>query len=326
MTMQKSTHRLITLSKVRNSNSDLYSKIRDFLIESNTIYPSIEEWWMNRVLPGLKNRERVCQLIMAKDQIAALSIIKNSSKSSKLCTLRVREEYRSSGFGQSLLRFAFERFLSNKCESVHYTISDEMMVECGDFFTPYGFKLSSWNRNRYVKGKDELVFSVPTPRLINSMVAWKFDKASEPRALLLSIKPENADLIEKGLKQVEFRRRFSSNWSSIPVFFYVTSPVKEIRFTARIKKIVKSDPSSLWSQFQKEGGIKHGAFSSYFEHAPQGTAVVLTDIQSLEQPIRLDDLRMLAGGFVPPQSYRVVRRDEPLFNLVADQESDKTGF
>src|SRR6266404_3461550 len=251
MTMQKSTHRLITLSKVRNSNSDLYSKIRDFLIESNTIYPSIEEWWMNRVLPGLKNRERVCQLIMAKDQIAALSIIKNSSKSSKLCTLRVREEYRSSGFGQSLLRFAFERFLSNKCESVHYTISDEMMVECGDFFTPYGFKLSSWNRNRYVKGKDELVFSVPTPRLINSMVAWKFDKASEPRALLLSIKPENADLIEKGLKQVEFRRRFSSNWSSIPVFFYVTSPVKEIRFTARIKKIVKSDPSSLWSQLQK---------------------------------------------------------------------------
>ncbi|HEV7799263.1 MAG TPA: hypothetical protein VGO73_13975, partial [Pyrinomonadaceae bacterium] len=104
-------YRLLTLSKVKKPDEEIYSKVRDFLLESESIYPSIGKWWKTRVVPGLRTGERLCEAVIKHDEIAALSIVKYSGKSSKLCTLRVRENYRALGFGQRLLRRTFENLL-----------------------------------------------------------------------------------------------------------------------------------------------------------------------------------------------------------------------
>lgn len=317
--------RLITLSKVKNSDEEIYSRIRDFLLESDSIYPSIGQWWKTRVVPGLTSGERLCEAIIIKGEIAALSIVKYSGKSSKLCTLRVRKNYRSLGFGQRLLRRTFENLLANKCKEVHYTISEEILSHCGEFFAPYGFYLATWNKDRYVKGKDELIFSVKSQYLFNRLKAANFTEATNKKAVLFSIKPEYADLIERGKKRVEFRRKFSTNLNSTLVFFYVTSPVKQIRFVARIARTIKSEPSKLWSLFKDESGIDYQAFCRYFEGAAEGTAVVLSDVQSLQNPFGSAELASNGVTFTPPQSYKLLKNDDPLCQLISQCKFDKLG-
>jgi predicted transcriptional regulator/GNAT superfamily N-acetyltransferase len=316
---------LITLSRVKNPDEEIYSRIKDFLLESHSIYPSIGEWWKTRVEPGLKSGERLCEAIIKNGEIAALSIVKYSGKSSKLCTLRVRENYRSLGFGQRLLRRTFENLLAYKCKDVHYTISEEILSHCGEFFTPYGFYLATWNKDRYVKGKDELIFSIKSQSLLNRLKAANITQATNTKAVLFSIKPEYADLIERGQKRVEFRRKFSANLNSTHVFFYVTSPVKKIRFVARIERTIKSEPSKLWSQFKDEGGIDYQAFCRYFEGAAVGTALVLSDVRSLPKPLALGALRLSQVSFTPPQSYKLLTNNDPLYQLISQFKFDKSG-
>ena len=141
-------------------------------------------------------------------------------------------------------------------------------------------------------------------------------KINQPRnrkAVLLSIKPEYADLIERGCKRVEFRRRFSEDRGSILGFFYVTSPVSQIRFVARIEQTIKANPSELWHQFQQECGVSYIAFSKYFEGTCEGTALVLSDVRSLRQSIDKKDLRISYPRFSPPQSYKYLSESDPLF-------------
>jgi predicted transcriptional regulator len=313
-------NRLITLSKIKNSDEEIYSKIRDFLLESESIYPSIGKWWRTRVLPGLKSGERLCEAVTLNGEIAALSIVKYSGKSSKLCTLRVRDNYRSLGFGQRLLRRTFENLLAHKCKDVHYTISEEILSHCGEFFTPYGFCLATWNKDRYVKGKDELIFSVKSQYLLNRLKAVNIIEVASKKAVLFSIKPEYADLIERGQKRVEFRRKCSANLNSSIGLFYVTSPVKEIRFVAIIGRIVKSKPSNLWRQFKDESGVDYQAFCKYFEGASEGAALVLSDVQSLAKAVSLDELRLHQGSFTPPQSYMFLSHKDGLFKLISNRK------
>ena len=48
-------------------------------------------------------------------------------------------------------------------------------------------------------------------------------------SLILSLKPNYADLIFAGLKTAEFRKRFSKSFENRNIFVYVSSPVKQIR-------------------------------------------------------------------------------------------------
>jgi len=317
---------LITLSKKnKNIDEEIYLKIRDFLLESESIYPSIGEWWKTRVVPGLKSGERICEAVIKNDEIAALSIVKYSDKSSKLCTLRVREDYRALGFGQQLLRRTFKNLLAHKCKDIHYTISEEILSHCGEFFAPYGFCLATWTKDRYVKGKDELIFSVKSQSLFNRLKVGNIYEATRKKAVLFSIKPEYADLIERGQKRVEFRRKFGANLNSTLVFFYVTSPVKKIKFVARIAQTVKSEPSKLWNQFKEEGGVDYHSFCRYFDGATEGTAILLSDVQSLPKPFSLGELSSNGIALTPPQSYKFLSGNDNLYQLISQFKFDKSG-
>ena len=161
---------MITIAaKTEKGTPCRYAQIRDFLAESSSIYPGIEIWWENQVLPGLQTGERICRLTTINDEIAAIGIGKKGQKSAKLCTLRVRDSFRGSGLGQRMLVDTLCDLLEVECKSVHFTISEEICPDSLGFFTKYGFGLASWSRGKYVKGLDELAFAASAKRIRTSL-------------------------------------------------------------------------------------------------------------------------------------------------------------
>ena len=289
---------------------EIYSKIRNFLLESQHIYPSIDSWWLRRVIPGIITGERFCQIATIDGDIVALSIVKRGKPSAKLCTLKVADKYRSSRLGQYLLHSSIKKILSHGSRSVHYSISEPIELQCGNFFTPYGFSLQFWKKGRYVKGVDELVFSADSNALIHELRS-KLDTKS----VLFSIKPDYAKLIETGFKTVEFRRKFCSSFIPRTALFYVSSPEQHIRFSADIKGIVESSPSQLWELFKTEAGVNYKTFRNYFNGVSQGKAILLSNIHPLANPVSLGTLKSQLD-FDPPQSYKILRPNSPLQEFI----------
>ena len=65
--------------------------------------------------------------------------------------------------------------------------------------------------------------------------------------LIISLKPCYADLVFKGLKKVELRRRIASQINGRDVFIYVSSPDRELRGGFRIGQVWKGSPDDVWS-------------------------------------------------------------------------------
>lgn len=144
----------------------LYPKIKDFLLQSSSIYLNIGNWWEKTVVPGLRTGERICNYVIENNELVALSVGKRSNKSSKLCTLKVNPEFRSQGLGHDLLSKTISQLTGTGCKKVHFTISDEIKEHVGNFFENCGFNLISWKYNRYSTGHEEMVYSAHTKDIL----------------------------------------------------------------------------------------------------------------------------------------------------------------
>jgi predicted transcriptional regulator len=138
---------------------------------------------------------------------------------------------------------------------------------------------------------------------------------TDQRALLVSIKPHYATLIERGDKRVEFRRRFPSHWPAGPAFFYITSPVRADNLHARIASVTRATTARLWEDFGRLSGVTRREFDAYFAGARTGVALLLEDVRPLG-PIPLDDPRLRALGFRPPQSLEVLPASARILHLL----------
>jgi len=135
-------------------------------------------------------------------------------------------------------------------------------------------------------------------------------------AVLISIKPRYADLIERGEKRVEFRRRFPSDWSGGRAFFYVTSPVRALALSARISGVTRAAPAQLWAQFGNQSGATRAEFDEYFAGARTGAALLLENVSRMDPAIVLDDPRLQHLNFRPPQSLTVLPPTSALLKLL----------
>ena len=82
--------------------------------------------------------------------------------------------------------------------------------------------------------------------------------------ILLSIKPEYVEQIERHTKLFEFRKR---NFKKLPseVWIYASAPVKKIVGIIQVRDIIEDTPISLWSRCKQNAGIKEKAFFQYFK-------------------------------------------------------------
>jgi predicted transcriptional regulator len=117
--------------------------------------------------------------------------------------------------------------------------------------------------------------------------------------VLLSIKPQFADLIFSGSKKYEFRRAIFKNPYVKKIVVYASSPVQKVIGEFEIDHILKSDIGSLWSMTQKHSGISEQYFRDYFDGKHQGFAIAVKNAKLYRSPkcIRKD------YNAFPPQSF-----------------------
>lgn len=117
--------------------------------------------------------------------------------------------------------------------------------------------------------------------------------------ILLSIKPEYVEQIERHTKLFEFRKRKFKNVPS-EILIYASAPVKKIVGIIQVRDIIEDTPIALWSRCKQNAGIKEKAFFEYFKGKNQGIAIVIKDYIKFESPV---DPYKVNSGFTPPQSY-----------------------
>lgn len=128
--------------------------------------------------------------------------------------------------------------------------------------------------------------------------------------LLISLKPNYADLVFSGLKTAELRRRISERMQDRDVFVYVSSPVKELRGGFRVGQVWSGSPSQIWSTVRNFAGVSKRVFDNYYQGQNIAFALEILDVWEYAYPRKLEQLRTQFPGFVAPQSYRYAREEE----------------
>ena len=124
--------------------------------------------------------------------------------------------------------------------------------------------------------------------------------------LLMSIRPEYADLIFAGTKKVELRRVKPRVQEGEWILVYVSTPVQALMASAQVGGVIESTPASLWKRFRDEVGVTRRQFDEYYEGTLTAFGIVLSAVELLPKPINLSRLRQRWPDFHPPQCYRYV--------------------
>jgi len=129
-------------------------------------------------------------------------------------------------------------------------------------------------------------------------------------AVLMSIKPEYAEMIFDGQKTVELRRVCPKISKGDLVLVYVSGPRMALVGGFEVEGIVSSSPSSLRNEHLLESGVTAAAFDAYFKGSAVAYGIRIGRTWQFEKPTDLKVLRRRKGGFQPPQSYRYIRSGE----------------
>ncbi|MAS93945.1 MAG: hypothetical protein CMO55_12190 [Verrucomicrobiales bacterium] len=125
--------------------------------------------------------------------------------------------------------------------------------------------------------------------------------------ILISLKPNYADLVFTGLKTAELRRRMPSDLENREVFVYVSTPVRALRGGFKIGQVWSGSPEEIWSHVSQLAAVSEDEYEAYFQNANVAYALEILDLWEYQDPPSLTDLRSNLGKFVVPQSYRFVK-------------------
>jgi predicted transcriptional regulator/ribosomal protein S18 acetylase RimI-like enzyme len=310
---------------IRQAGHNDEREIRAFLLSSSHLYPEIGKWWETKVKPDLARGRRIAFVVDAGKGVEGLFVGK-PGRDAKLCTLRLSQRLQGRRIGSALLAYGLSHLLTPDTEYVHVTVSEATEPGCRAFFESFGFEPLATVDDRYVPGVAEYIYGSPVDklaevvrkqlgrRIIRTLFGARCREAPRPdgQMLVMSLRPEFADLVLSGKKTVEFRRRFSAEYAGAKTVFYVTSPVRQFLFAAVIAGVDGLPKTDLWSKYQHDGGVSKSVFDSYFVGTAQGFALRLADIELLQNTMSLQDARRVCPGLRPPQSFMRLRTDSRL--------------
>lgn len=126
------------------------------------------------------------------------------------------------------------------------------------------------------------------------------------KTVLLSVKPNFAELILSGTKRFEFRKvPFASEVHKVVI--YASAPVKQIVCLFKLKNMTAGHPKSLWRKFKPAAGIGHKEFFAYFGSNSVGYALGIGTVTELRSPVDPQDLW---PDFTPPQNFKYISSNE----------------
>jgi predicted transcriptional regulator len=129
--------------------------------------------------------------------------------------------------------------------------------------------------------------------------------------LIISVKPEYAEKILNGQKTIELRKCAPKKVGKDGyILIYVTAPIKELWGIYKIENIIKEKPNTLWKNFGEQTGITKQEFNNYYKENKSAFGIQLLEVKNLfKHSIKLENLKNLIPGFMPPQTYSYSDKD-----------------
>ncbi len=148
----------------------------------------------------------------------------------------------------------------------------------------------------------------------------------ERELYLASIKPKYAYRIFTGIKKYELRRWFGlrPDTNSI-IIVYVSGSVKAVIGEFSVGKVLFAKPNDIWKTLSSmsKSGVGSEDYS-YIKGSKYALAIEVVNPILYVKPIRLDEIRNILPGFMPPMSFRKLSIDEPLYELIIKKARENT--
>lgn len=123
-----------------------------------SFYPDVEHWYINKVIPRVMLGEDIV-LVLKDDseKLAGVAIGKKTETESKLCCLKVIEDFQSRGYGIKLIKNML-RELGN--DYPHCSVSEDLFhIYSQLFVNHFGWSVDDVKEDVYKKGKLEYYFN-----------------------------------------------------------------------------------------------------------------------------------------------------------------------
>ena len=116
--------------------------------------------------------------------------------------------------------------------------------------------------------------------------------------ILLSVKPEYADRIFRGIKLYEYRKCLPQKQIN-KIIIYATFPTMKIIGEVNVIGILSGSRTAIWEKTKKNAGISRVKYREYFKGCKIAYAHQLENAITYDVPKTLEDL----GIAFPPQSF-----------------------
>lgn len=147
------------LDSARDNNSCLTSiqkELYSLISLSKIWYPDISHWYLYKFVPGLNDGSRNILTCIVDNKVAGIALLKNGAKEKKICTFRVKYDYRSNGIGKTLFQKCLETLDTDKPV---FTVPAERICYFSNILKYYNFVLEQVVRNYYRDNSKEYVFN-----------------------------------------------------------------------------------------------------------------------------------------------------------------------
>lgn len=284
--------------------------LRELVVSTQGMYPSIERWFDAKVVPGLRCAERLAYVAYENENPVASAVLKRSAKS-KFCHVRVKDDFQDQDLGQIFFTLMTLE-VRHLAKEIHFTLPESLWSRRRHFFQSFGFSSVCDSQRQYRHGDRELACSAPVSSVLSTLLekvtnlATKFSARGLPLApkMLMSVRPKYADRILTGEKRVELRRSFSKRWVGSRVAIYASRPTKSLVAQATVGSATRGHPEEIWSEFRHGMGCSREEFDSYVGSAENVWAVELANVAPYTYLVPLAQISALLGrSLKAPQSY-----------------------
>lgn len=304
--------------------TDHLADFEDLILGNQQMYPEIERWYKGKVLPGIKQDERVAFVGYLDERPAVSAVVKKGSNA-KFCHLRIHEALQDAHLGEVFFSLmALE--IRDLAKGVHFTLPESLWDTKGQFFQSFGFRSTELAEAQYRLFDRELACSADFSTVWGS-VLQKIPKIADMYAmggfapdnqLLMSVKPEFAEKIMLKKKTVELRRKFSTRWIGHRINIYASAPVMSLMGEARVAGVVVNKPEIIWERFHEQVGCSRDEFNAYAAGADELYAIELDDVQSYRSRLPLVQMsHLVKERLAPPQSYMTLEKGKPWAKAVS---------
>ncbi|MGD0942383.1 MAG: hypothetical protein ABR905_22035 [Terracidiphilus sp.] len=299
-----------------HKQTDELKTLERLLVANDEMYPGIGRWYLDKVVPGLKNYERVAYIAFEDETPIASAVLKRGDHA-KICHLRINENFRDLDLGQMFFsQMTLE--VRHTAKEIHFTLPESLWSEKAEFFKSFGFSDAVIASRQYRHGQAEFACSAPVSLVWSKVVeklphlADKFSPGgcSLANKLVMSIHPEYADRIFNKRKRVEFRKKFSVKWRGCKAVVYGTKPLGALMGEVTLRNVTYGTPEAIWEAFGSMGGCTREEFSGYAGSSDGVYAIELSDVTPYVSPIALAQVSLLINEDLrPPQSFSSIKID-----------------